>query len=183
MYFGGIKMNENLMLMLLFAMVGIPFFGSIIYFAYQAWLKSVAVVCVFMTSDRKIKSMKLRVKDGVVTYGDKTFLLNNDLFMIGKGNWPTYYFKMDDASPLNMLEFESSGLGSSELNAQINGSIMRDLIGAFQKKLDAASMAMIFGIATIAAVGAVIYLMMDKFTEVMNLLAEIREILRIIGGI
>lgn len=176
-------MNDTLILVLLISMVVIPIVGLTVYFAYQAWLKTVAVRCIFMSSDRKIQSCKLKVKDGTVSYGEKSYVLNKDLFMIGKGNWPTYYFKIEDAKPLNMLDFPSSGLGSEELDAKINGKFMKDLLGAFERKIDAATMVMIFGIATAAGIGAVIYLMMDKFTQMQALLTEIREILRLVGGV
>jgi hypothetical protein len=176
-------MSDQITLVLLIAMVAVPLFGIAGYFGYQSWLKTVAVKCVFMTGDRKIIARKLKVNDGTVTLKDKTYLLNKDLFMIGKGNWPTYYFKMEDAKPLNMLDFKTSGLGSSELNAQINGRLMKDLLGSFEKKMDAGTLTMLFGIITLAGLGGLIYIVTERFDQIMALLTELRDVLRLVGGV
>jgi hypothetical protein len=176
-------MNPTLQVILLFSMVGLPVLGFTIYIAYQGYLKRVAVKVVLMQSDRKIKVAKLKVNEGIVTHNGQSYVLDKNLFMIGKGNWVTYYFKMEDAKPLNMLEFKSSGLGSSELNAQINGHLMKELLGAFEKKVDPTTLTVVLGVVMVAGFGAIFYFMMEHYNSLLAALEEIRQILRLLGGV
>jgi len=175
-------MNSTITMVLLFSMVLIPAFGLAGWASYRAYLKRIAVKCVFMTPDRKIFAKILKVTDGMVSHDGKTYILDKNLFMIGKGNWATYYFNEQDAKPLNLLDFEPSKVGSKDLDTQINSSLMKDLIGSFQKKIDPSMLTVMFGLLTVGAIGVVAYLGAEKINELSKAIEEIRNLLRLLGG-
>jgi len=175
-------MSQTITMILLFSMVGVPIFGIGGWALYRAYLKRVAVKCVFMTPERKVFVKILKVKDGIVTNSGKSYDLDSDLFVIGKGNWVTYYFNESDAKPLNLLGFESSDVASRDLDSRINSTIMRDLIGSFQKKMDPTTVAIVFGLITVGLIGIVAYLGAEKINELSNAIEEIRDLLRLLGG-
>ena len=151
-------------------------------FIIKNFMKKKSVKCIFMKNDRKVITKYLVVKDDFVSFEGHTYIIDPELFMLGKNNWPTFYFHLEDAKPINMLGFELSDIDSGKLDARIDSHVLRDLFGSFQKKIDPSTMTMLFGFITLAGIGALGYYLTDKYHEMMLLLEEIRQVLRIVGG-
>jgi hypothetical protein len=71
---------------------------------------------------------------------------------------------------------------SEEFHTAINNKVTRDIFATQERKMDASQLTIIFGIIMVAAVGAVAYFGYEEINNLKLMIEEIRQLLRLVGG-
>jgi len=140
------------------------------------------IKAIIVYADRRVKSYWVKPDADNLTIGDRSYKITKDDIFLSK-NVPCYIYQSDQPEPINPLNYNKSLMTSQDFNTAIEAKVAREIFNAVDKKLDAGMISMIMGAATILAVVVIAYLGKQSLTMIMEQLKEIRDILRIIGGI
>jgi hypothetical protein len=145
--------------------------------------KKTAVKVIIFSKDKRVKTAYVNPSNNTLTVFKKTYTLNDQDWFISEG-FPTYIFNDVDSEPQNPLNPKVRSLMSADdFNVAISSKVARDIFEASKGGMDSGSLGLILSIFTLIGVAVVGYLTFDNFTQLSQSLAEIREILALIGGL
>lgn len=151
-------------------------------FLIKTFNKSKVVKCVMVHNDRRVKTFYAVPDNNTVTHKGLTLVINNREYYLSNG-YPTYFFEENDINPKAMFS-QSKGerMTPVELSTIINNNVAKDIFAASGKAFDMATFSMIISFATLAVVGYIAYTVFNMDTQLSAQIAELREVLRLIGG-
>jgi hypothetical protein len=151
-------------------------------FLLKTFNKSKVVKVIIFYNDRRVKTRYAVPINNTVTVGDLTLVINNKDYYLSNG-YPTYVYEENDANTKNMYANQKSTTFSPvELNTIINNNVAQQIFDASGKGFDKSTFAIIISFATLALVAYIAYAVFDMNTQLSTQIAEIREVLRVIGG-
>jgi hypothetical protein len=165
----------GLLLMLLFPLL------LVLYVGLKVYKRRNMIKAIIVYADRRVKSYWVKPDNNTLTIGERSYTITKDDIFLSK-NVPCYLYQADVPEPINPLNFNKSLWTAQEFNTAIESKVAREIFNAVDKKLDAGTIAMIMGAATVLAVVVVAYLGSTSIQLILEQLKEIREVLRIIGG-
>ena len=152
----------------------------------RKFYKAKAVRMIIVYDDKRVRT-HWAIPDGNnvnIKIGDlsMSFIINDHDFFLMKGV-PTYFFNVRNAEPFNPLEQKKTYLTPSAYNTAISAKVATEIFNATNAKMDVGLMSIIMGVVCILAIGIVGYLGYTQIQIILEKLAEIRETLRLIGGL
>lgn len=145
--------------------------------------KKTAVKVIIFSKDKRVRITYVNPQNNTLTAFKKTYTLNDNDWFISEG-FPTYIFNDIDSEPQNPLNPKIRSLMSADdFNVAISSKVARDIFEASNKGMDGGTLGLVLNILTLLGVAVVGYLTFDNFTQLSQSLAEIREILALIGGL
>jgi len=171
-------MNPLYMLMI-FMLVPLLLFALV---AIKIYKRRNMIKAIIVYADRRVKSFWVKPDNNTISIDTRSYTVTKDDIFLSK-NVPCYIYQADQPEPINPLNFSKSLMTSQDFNTAIEAKVAREIFNAVDKKLDAGMISMIMGAATILAVVVIAYLGNQSITMILEQLKEIRDILRIIGGI
>lgn len=148
--------------------------------------KSKVIHAMVFTADRRVRNYFVipQINNNVVEISCKqgTYFINDKDFHLDAQGFPTYIFTQTNRIPVDMtaLKLYPDSATPDMYQTAINGHTAKDIIKSTDdKKMDAGMIAMVLGLVTLVGVIGIGYLVMQQA----ELIEEMRETLRIIGGI
>lgn len=144
--------------------------------------KNKAVKAIVFSKDKRIKTFYANPESNIIKLGNKSYTINDDDWFISDG-FPTFVYNDQSAEPQNPIKAKLQPVMSPEdFNVAISAKVAKEIFDASNNKLDSGSISMILSFITLIGLGALYYVFNEKFSAMMQLLSEIREVLRTIGG-
>jgi hypothetical protein len=140
------------------------------------------IKAIIVYDDRRVKSYWVKPDNDNITIAERSYKITKDDIFLSK-NVPCYIYQANQPEPINPLNNKKSLMTSQEFNTAIEAKVAREIFNAVDKKLDAGTIALLMGGATILAVVVIAYLGNQSITIILEQLKEIRDMLRILGGI
>jgi hypothetical protein len=145
--------------------------------------KKTAVKVIVFTKDKRVRVDYVKPLNNTLTAFKKTYTLNDSDWFLSDG-FPTYVFNDLDSEPQNPLNPKVRSLMSADdFNVAISSKVARDIFEASKGGMDSGSLGLILNIITLLGVAVIGYLTFDNFTVLSERITEIREILKLIGGL
>ena len=145
--------------------------------------KNKAVKAIIFSKDKRIKTYYANPESNTITLNNKSYTINDDDWFISDG-FPTFVYNDQSAEPQNPIKAKLEPVMSPEdFNVAISAKVAKEIFDASNNKMDAGAIGLILSFITLAGLGALYYVFNEKFTAMMQLLTEIREVLRTLGGI
>jgi hypothetical protein len=152
-------------------------------FQAKYFSKDKAVKAIIFSKDKRIKTYYANPLSNTITLNNKSYTINDNDWFISEG-FPTFVYNDQSAEPQNPLKVKLQPVMSPEdFNVAISSKVAKEIFDASSNKLDSGTIGLILSFITLVGLGALYYVFNEKFTAMMQLLAEIREVLRTLGGI
>lgn len=144
--------------------------------------RSTSVKIYIVHEDKRVTVHYEVPKGDQVTIGDRSYLITNKEALLSKGR-PSFFYHYNTPNPINPFELQKPGMTAKEFNTAITANVAKQIFAASESSLDVGKIAMILSGITLLSVIVVGYMMFDKIDQFAERLSEIREILRVIGGV
>lgn len=145
--------------------------------------KDKAVKAIVFSKDKRIKTYYALPSSNTITLKNKSYTINDEDWFISDG-FPTFIFNDTSAEPQNPIKAKLEPVMSPEdFNVAISAKVAKEIFDASNSKMDPGTLGMILSFITLIGLGALYYVFNEKFSAMMQLLSEIREVLRTLGGI
>jgi hypothetical protein len=145
--------------------------------------KKTAVKVILFSKDKRVRIAYVNPSNNTLTAFKKTYTLNDSDWFISDG-FPTYVFNDLDSEPQNPLNPKVRSLMSADdFNVAISSKVARDIFEASKAGMDSGTLGLVLNIITLLGVIVIGYLTFDNFAILSERITEIREILKLIGGI
>jgi len=152
-------------------------------FQAKYFKKENAVKAIVFSKDKRIKTYYALPNSNTITIKNNSYTINDDDWFISDG-FPTFVYNDQSAEPQNPIKAKLKPVMSPEdFNVAISAKVAKEIFDASSNKLDAGTVGLILSFITLGGLGALYYVFSEKFTAIMQLLTEIREVLRTLGGI
>jgi hypothetical protein len=148
----------------------------------RKFYKAKAIRLILVYPDKRVRTHWAIPNGHNVSVLSYSFIINEHDFFLMKGV-PTYFFNINNAEPFNPLEPKKTFLTPSAYNTALNAQVATEIFKASENKFDVGLMSILMGVATIIVFGVVAYLGYGQIQIILEKLAEIRETLRLIGGL
>lgn len=139
--------------------------------------KEQAVKMIYVGNDKRIIIRWLIPENNTITYNNKSYMLHPNKMFIHKGT-PSLFINFKDAEPLDPLDKSNQIYSADDFNTAISSKVGQELFEASKPKT-LADLGTIISILSLVGVAYLLITMNDNFT---NLLNQINEIRQIIGG-
>lgn len=139
--------------------------------------KEQAVKMIYVGNDKRIIIRWLLPENNTITYNNKSYMLHPNKMFIHKGT-PSIFINFKDAEPLDPLDKSNQVYSADDFNTAISSKVGQELFEASKPKT-LADLGTIISILSLVGLAYVLITMNDNFT---NLLNQINEIRQIIGG-
>ena len=139
--------------------------------------KEQAVKMIYVGNDKRIIIRWLLPENNTITYNNKSYMLHPNKMFIHKGT-PSIFINFKDAEPLDPLDKSNQVYSADDFNTAISSKVGQELFEASKPKT-LADLGTIISILSLVGVAYLLITMNDNFT---NLLNQINEIRQIIGG-
>jgi len=139
--------------------------------------KEQAVKMIYVGNDKRIIIRWLLPENNTITYNNKSYMLHPNKMFIHKGT-PSLFINFKDAEPLDPLDKSNQIYSADDFNTAISSKVGQELFEASKPKT-LADLGTIISILSLVGVAYLLITMNDNFT---NLLNQINEIRQIIGG-
>lgn len=146
---------------------------------YKSFRKDELVHAVVYTGDRRVRNYYRTPSGQEIKILNKTFLINDKDFFLDKDSIPTFTYHINRTDPIDPFDTKKSVMSPEYYDIAINNKVAKDIFASTKTKMDIAQVTLfisIFALIGIAAVGYLIY-------EQGNIINEMREALRILGGV
>jgi len=145
--------------------------------------KKTAVKVILFSKDKRVRVAYVNPLNNTLTAFKKTYTLNDSDWFISDG-FPTYVFNDLDSEPQNPLNPKVRSLMSADdFNVAISSKVASDIFEASKAGMDSGTLGLVLNIITLLGVAVIGYLTFDNFAVLSERITEIREILKLIGGI
>lgn len=146
-------------------------------------LKKNTSIKVYVVHEDKRMTVHYIIPNGdQITIGNRSYIITSEEVLLSKGR-PAFFYHYDNPNPINPFELATPGMTAKEFNTAITANVAKQIFDASDNSLDMAKVSMFISVVTLIGVVIVGYLMFDNFETLSNALKEIRELLRVIGGI
>jgi len=150
-------------------------------FFIKHFMKKHAVKGLFFTDDHRFHIRWFVPKGNQIEWNGHMFNVTKDHYFMSQGV-PTYAYLVGEPMPLNPHDTKRSVMTSEEFHTAINNKVTRDIFATQERKMDAGQLTVIFGIVMVAALGAVAYFGYEEIHNLKMMIEEIRQLLRLVGG-
>lgn len=135
-------------------------------------------LCVYGKS-KHIRNYYVRPLGNTATCNKVSYIINDKDFYLDSDNIITYTYREDSVEPVNPFDSKRSVMSQEEFNVAIDNKIIRDLVQSTGNGFDMATISMIISVVSLLGILFVGYMVYEQQT----LINEMREVLRVIGGI
>ena len=139
--------------------------------------KQEAVKMFYVGSDKRIIVKWMLPENNTITHNNKSYMLHPDKMFI-HGGVPSVFINYKDAEPLDPLDKNHYIYSADDFNTAISSKVGQELFEASKPK-GLENIGGIVSIITLLAVGYLVYLMNQNFT---NLQDQINALLQVING-
>lgn len=140
--------------------------------------KDQAVKMFYIGSDKRVIVKWMIPENNSITHENKSYLLTPEKMFIHKGI-PSVFINYKDAEPLDPLDKSNKHIYSADdFNTAISSKVGEELFAASKPKT-LENLGGILGLITLLAVGYLVYLMNQNFTDLQE---QINQLLQIING-
>lgn len=146
---------------------------------YKSFKKDQLVHAVVYTGDRRVRNYYRIPKGSEIKIANKTFLTNDRDFFLDMDSIPTFTYHINRTDPIDPFDTKKSVMTPEYYDIAINNKVASDIFASTKSKMDVAQVTLfiaLFALIGIAAVGYLVY-------EQSNVINEMREALRILGGV
>lgn len=145
--------------------------------------KNKAVKAIIFSKDKRIKTFYANPSSNTITINKKSYTINDEDWFLSDG-FPTFVYNDQSAEPQNPIKAKLKPVMSPEdFNVAISAKVAKEIFDAGSSKMDPGTLGMILSFITLIGLGALYYVFNEKFNALMQLVSEIREVLRTLGGI
>jgi len=143
--------------------------------------KDTIVKVIIAYPDKRVRTHWVIPTGDVVTIKSMSFNINPKDVVYSEG-FPTFIYHVGSSEPLNLFS-QKTFMTADDFNVAISAKVVRDMMDATSDKKETFNLSTILsGLSLILSV-VVIYFVLTNFTTISNQLNELKEVLRIIGGI
>jgi len=131
--------------------------------------------------NNQVKIGKIKPDGNTITFDKKSFNFNEKDTVFYKG-MPTYFFNYENTIPFNPYTDKLTEYTPKDFNTALKSKAVQDIVTSSTKGvLDSSTIAILFGIITIAALGIVAYLGNEKIIAMQEQIQQIINALDSIG--
>lgn len=148
-------------------------------FFYKTFKKDELVHAVVYTGDRRVRNY-YRIPTGLeIKIKNKTFLINDKDFFLDMDSIPTFTYHINRTDPIDPFDTKKSVMTPEYYDIAINNKVASDIFASTKSKMDIAQLNLFVTIFVLLGVAALGYLVYEQG----NMINEMREVLRLLGGI
>ena len=135
-------------------------------------------LCVYEKS-KHIRNYYVIPQGNTATINKRSYIINDKDFYLDADSIITYTYREDSVEPVNPFDSKRSVMSQEEFNVAIDNKIIRDLVQSTGGGMDMATISMMIAVVSLLGIIFVGYMVYEQQT----LINEMREVLRVIGGI